>query len=195
MILISPFSTMSSTPPATSNRPVTQSSKCRICDDRYTSAKIPVSLPCGHVVCNECEQGVSRTGNTLCPFCRRRYHSTDVRRIYNDAEAQSEIEQLNEVADRIRVMMNDQQQVRNEAEELRRQNAALQTERDQLAVQTGMGNLSVVQSGQGSICSNCTKLTADYNKLAKQYKILQDKNKLLASRVLVADVSSDSDSD
>ena len=84
------------------DRPVSQSNKCRICEERYSSTKYPVSLPCGHVLCTECEQGVSRMSGSLCPFCRRRYGNSDLRRIYNDAEPRSPHEDLMDVADRIR---------------------------------------------------------------------------------------------
>ena len=137
---------------------------------------------------------VTCTGSTLCPFCRRQYNSSDVRRIFNDAEDQSETDQLVEIAEQIRLMLEKQTRVQNEAAELKRQNTAITAEREQLAAQTGINNLTVVQSGQG-ICSNCTRLKADYTKLATQYKTLQEKNKHLTSRVLVADVSSDSDND
>ena len=88
------------------DRPVNQSNKCRICEERYSSAKYPVSLPCGHVLCAECEQGVSRMSGSLCPFCRRRYGNSDLRRIYNDAEPRNPHEELMDVADRIRHGLN-----------------------------------------------------------------------------------------
>ena len=84
------------------DRPVPQSNKCRICEERYSAAKYPVSLPCGHVLCTECEQGVSRMNAALCPFCRRRYGNSDLRRVYNDAEEQNPHEELLDVAGRIR---------------------------------------------------------------------------------------------
>merc|ERR1712062_60187 len=137
-----PYSPMSEPPaPGASNQPAGQSSICRICDDWYTSVRVPVSLSLVmYCAMSANKPGVSRNGTTKCPFCRHHYLSTDVRRIYNDAEAVSEIKKMiNEFNDRVRIMMNEHQEVtstlRSETEELRQQFVALKTERDQLAQQ------------------------------------------------------------
>lgn len=171
-------------------RPIPQSNKCRICEERFSTTKYPVSLPCGHVLCMECEQGVSRMNAALCPFCRRRYANSDLRRIYNDAEAMNPHEELMDVASRIRTMVDEQSRQANEIRDLKAERDRLKAEKEQLQVETGISNLSMVP-GPSGICQNCTRLRAEYNKLVKEHNALKQKNKLLADKTVEPDISSD----
>jgi len=181
-----------STPPE--DKPIPQSDKCRICDERYSTEKYPVSLPCGHVICTECERGVSRASlSPLCPFCRRRYHSGDLRRIFNDAEERSAYQEMLDAAERVKKIVDKQKKDSTELSTLRKENSELKTEVERLKIQTGISQLSMTPGPSG--CQNCAGLRAELKRLRLENRKLTEKNRLLASTKIEAEVSSDSDSD
>ena len=67
---------------------IIQANECSICLENYSVEHYPVCLPCGHVICFTC---ASQLQPTECPNDRFPYKQSELRRIYNDAQARRKI--------------------------------------------------------------------------------------------------------
>ena len=72
-----------------------QSNVCSVCLEQYTDQRHPVTLRCGHVLCQPC----SRRVDNVCPIDRERFEDDDVRKLFNDGEEETPEQKLNSVID------------------------------------------------------------------------------------------------
>ena len=107
------------------NSPIKQSNECHICEESYTNTKHPTCLPCGHVLCSQCENELHgpTVRDTPCPFCRRRYHAYETRRIYNNADITVEF-------DRMQAVLAENRRLAEEIVRLTKMNADLEATRN-----------------------------------------------------------------
>ena len=89
-------------------------------------------------------------------------------------------------------MVDEQSRQAKEIRDLKAERDKLKTEKEQLQVETGISNLSMVQ-GPSGICQNCTRLRTEYNQLVREHNALKQKNKLLANKTVEPEISSDED--
>ena len=87
-------------------------------------------------------------------------------------------------------MVDEQSRQAAEIRDLKAERDRLKAEKEQLQVQTGISNLSMV-AGPSGICQNCTRLRAEYNQLVREHNALKQKNKLLANKTVEPEISSD----
>ena len=97
-----------------------------------------------------------------------------------------------DVAERVKKVVEKSEKDSSEITRLRRENSELKTEVQNLKNQTGISQLSMIP---GSSCRNCAGLRAELKRLRLENRKLAEKNRLLASTKIEAEVSSSSDSD
>lgn len=102
-------------------------------------------------------------------------------------------QEILDVAERVKTIVEKQQKTSQEMAKLRRENSELKTEVDRLKIQTGISQLSMTAGPSG--CQNCAGLRAELKRLMLENKKLAAKNRLLASTKIEAEVSSSSDSE